>query len=232
MCGRYTLTPEQKAIQRRFNIKPGPYMHEPRYNIAPSQPAPVIVRESENVLKMMKWGLVPHWAKDSKIGFKLINARAETITKKPSFKTPFKKRRCLVLADGFYEWENEKSKRVKIPHIFVLKSRRPFAFAGLWDEWETPGGEPLLSFTIITTGPNDLMKTIHDRMPVILRKEDEELWLDPGVRDENTLLELLKPYESGLMEEYEVAVKVNSPNEDSPECVKPARNFPEQESLL
>ncbi len=231
MCGRYTLTPEQKKIQAEFKVKPGHYVHEPRYNIAPSQPAPVIVREDENVMKMMKWGLVPYWAKDPKIGFKLINARAETITEKPSFKTAFKKRRCLVPADGFYEWEKGQGKRVKIPHRFVLNSGKLFSFAGLWDIWQTPEGKPLETFTIITTSPNELMKPIHDRMPVILHKEDEELWLDPGA-NENALLSILKPFESELMEEYEVSIKVNSPRDDSPECVNPTRNFPEQEPLL
>jgi putative SOS response-associated peptidase YedK len=232
MCGRYTLTPEQKVIQKRFNVKPGPYVHGPRYNIAPSQLAPVVINERENVLKMMKWGLVPYWAKDINIGFKLINARAETITEKPSFKTAFKKNRCLVLADGFYEWDKKQGRQMKIPHRFVLKSGKPFAFAGLWDVWMPPQGEPLHSFTIITTGPNELMEPIHNRMPVILGEENEELWLDLGVRDENTLLSLLKPYEPGLMEEYEVSAIVNSPKEDGPECVKPARNIPEQSTLL
>ena len=231
MCGRYTLTPEQKALQLEFKFMSAPNLHKPRYNIAPSQPSLVIVREERNVLKIMKWGLVPYWAKDPKIGFKLINARAETITEKPSFKTAFKMKRCLVPADGFYEWEKGHSKRVKIPHRFVLKSGKPFAFAGLWDIWKTPEGDSLESFTIITTGPNELMKPIHDRMPVILHKEDEELWLDPGA-NENALLSMLKPYEAELMEEYEVSVKVNSPNEDNPECVNPARNMPEQKSLL
>jgi len=232
MCGRYTLTLEQKTIQREFKVKPGHYLHEPRYNIAPSQPAPVIVREDGNVLKMMKWGLVPYWAKDPKIGFKLINARAETITEKPSFKTAFKKRRCLVPTDGFYEWDKEQGGRVKIPHRFVLKSGMLFAFAGLWDVWTPPEGEPLQSFTIITTGPNEMMKPIHDRMPVILHKEDEVKWLDTRVKDVNTLLELLKPYESELMEEYEVSLRVNSPKEDNPECIKPTRNTQAQKTLL
>ncbi len=231
MCGRYTLTPEQKAIQAEFKVKPGHYVHEPRYNIAPSQPAPVIVREDENVIKTMKWGLVPYWAKDPKIGFKLINARAETIAEKPSFKTAFKKRRCLVIADGFYEWVKAQGRRVKIPHRFVLQSEKLFSFAGLWDVWKTPEGKPLETFTIITTGPNELMKPIHDRMPVILRREDEDLWLDPRA-DEKTLLSLLKPYDPGLMEEYEVSIKVNSPREESPDLIKPAHNFPEQEPLL
>lgn len=231
MCGRYTLTPEQKALQLEFKFTSAPTPHEPRYNIAPSQPAPVIVREDENVLKMMKWGLIPYWAEDPKIGFKLINARAETITEKPSFKTAFKKRRCLVPADGFYEWEKGAGKQVKIPHRFVLKSGKLFSFAGLWDIWQTPEGKQLETFTIITTGPNELMKPVHDRMPVILHKEDEEFWLDPQA-DEKALLSLLKPYDSGLMEEYEVSIKVNSPKEDSPECVKPMRNFPRQEPLL
>ena len=233
MCGRYTLTPEQKALQAEFGLPPAPVLHEPRYNIAPSQPAPVVVKEEgQNLLQMMKWGLVPYWAKDPKIGYKLINARAETINQKPSFKTPFKKRRCLVLADGFYEWAKEPGRQVKIPHRFVLKTGRPFAFAGLWDIWKTPLGEPLLSFTIITTGPNELMKPIHDRMPVILHKEDEELWLDTSMSDEGKLLELLRPYDSKEMKQYEVSLDVNSPKQDGPECIEPAANTEAQKTLL
>ena len=231
MCGRYTLTPEQKALEKRYRFKPGPCVHEPRFNIAPSQSAPVIVLEGENVLKMMKWGLVPYWANDPKIGFKLINARAETITEKPSFKTAFKKRRCLVPADGFYEWDKSRGARVKIPHRFVLKSGEIFSFAGLWDVWTTPEGEPLESFTIITTGPNELMKPIHDRMPVILSPKDEEKWLDPRA-DEKSLKSLLRPYAPELMKEYEVSVKVNSPREEAPDLIQPARNVPKQKELL
>lgn len=206
-------------------------MHEPRYNIAPSQPAPVIIKADEFEMKMMKWGLVPYWAKDPKIGFKLINARAETITEKPSFKTAFKKRRCLVPADGFYEWDKNKVARVKIPHRFVLKTGELFSFAGLWDAWKTPEGESLETFTIITTAPNELMEPIHNRMPVILKSRDEDLWLDPRA-DQSSLLSLLKPYDSNLMEEYEVSVKVNSPREEAPDLIQPARNLPEQKELL
>lgn len=231
MCGRYTLTPEQKAIQKRYNIKPGPYVHESRYNIAPSQPAPVIVKGDGNEIRMMKWGLVPYWAKDPKIGFKLINARGETITEKPSFKTAFKKRRCLVPADGFYEWEKKQGGRLKIPHRFTLKTEEIFSFAGLWDVWKTAEGESLETFTIITTSPNKLMEPLHNRMPVILKSEDEDIWLDTKA-DQESLLSLLKPYDTGSMDEYEVSVKVNSAREESPDLIEPARNFPEQKELL
>ncbi len=151
----------------------------------------------------------------------MINARAETLTQKPSFKNSFKERRCLVLADGFYEWRKTEKKNIKIPMRFVLKSQEPFAFAGLWDAWQKPDGDMLLSFTIITTEANDLMQPIHDRMPVILREKDEDIWLDPDLKDVKKLIPLLTPYPSDMMEGYEVSTLVNSPKNDSPECIKP-----------
>ena len=190
MCGRYTLTPENKVLERRFNfyvadsVKIGP-----RYNIAPSQEAPVIVWDGigeKRTLKMMRWGLIPGWARDKSIGYKMINARAETVNQKPSFKMPFRKRRCLVIADSFYEWKKTCNKKVKIPIRFMLRDGEPFAFAGLWDSWESPEGEMVHSYTIITTAANQIMKPVHDRSPVILRKEGEDLWHDPHVNDDDS----------------------------------------------
>jgi len=221
MCGRYTQTTDLETLQGRFGFVASGVTLEPRYNIAPTQEAPVVVREDTRILKMMKWGLVPYWAKDESIGYKMINARAETLTQKPSFKKPFKERRCLVLADGFYEWRKTEKKGFKVPMRFVLKGREPFSFAGLWDVWQKPDGEKLLSFTIITTEANDLMRPIHDRMPVILPKEDEDLWLDPDLKDVNKLVPLLTPYPSDTMDFYEVSTLVNSPENDIPECIEP-----------
>jgi putative SOS response-associated peptidase YedK len=167
---------------------------------------------------MMQWGLIPSWAKDPSIGNKMINARAETLTEKPSFKRLIGKRRCLVVADGFYEWA--KQGRGKMPMRFVLKSGEPFAFAGLWDRWKKPDGGPLDSFTIITTQANDLLKPIHDRMPVILGEGDEEIWLDPKVADSIRLVSVLKPFSPELMEGYFVSRLVNSPRNDLPECIR------------
>jgi putative SOS response-associated peptidase YedK len=219
MCGRYTLTADIDTISQRFKLDTHGLKIEPRYNIAPSQEAPVIVVEDGKVLKMMKWGLIPFWAKDESIASKTINARAETLHHKPSFKKSLTEKRCLVPADGFYEWKKEG--RGKIPIRFVLKNRDVFAFAGLWDTWRNQIGELVFSFTIITTKANALVRPIHNRMPVILKKEYEELWLDPKVNDIDKLLSLLIPYPPEMMEAYRVSSLVNSPKEDSPECIKP-----------
>src|SRR3989337_1499416 len=190
MCGRMTLTTDKDDIQSRWGfIDPSGVLDliKPRFNISPSQNSPtVIVNQDNRELKMMRWGLIPFWAKDISIGYKMINAKAETLSEKPSFRKSFKDKRCLVLADGFYEWKKP-DKKTKIPLRFVLKSREPFAFAGLWDQWKNPDGEILLSFTIITIYANELMAPIHDRMPVILQEKDESKWLDPEFKDTERL---------------------------------------------
>jgi len=212
-------------LQNRFGfipqeeIRPGTPLLKPRYNLAPGQEAPVVIYEDSKILRLMQWGLVPSWAKEASIGYKMINARAETLTQKPSFKKSFKQRRCLVLADGFYEWRKGTGGRTKIPLRFVLKNREPFAFAGLWDTWQKPDGDLLHSFTIITTESNELIRPIHDRMAVMLRQEDEAKWLDPDLKDVEQLIPLLKPYPSDQMEGYEVSTLVNSPKNDTPECI-------------
>jgi putative SOS response-associated peptidase YedK len=178
------------------------------------------VNKDNRELKMMRWGLVPFWAKEISIGYKMINAKAETVHEKPSYRKPFKERRCLVLADGFYEWKRP-DKKTKIPFLFVLKTRGPFAFAGLWDLWKNPNGEELLTFTIITTSANELMAPIHDRMPVILPQKVESRWLDPEFKDTDKLKTLLQPYPSDKMEAYEVSSIVNSPKNDTPSCIEP-----------
>jgi len=223
MCGRLTLTSDKDDLQSRFGyVNPSRDLFTPRYNIAPSQNCPVVtVNEDKRVLIMMRWGLVPFWAKDVKSGYNLINAKAETLKEKASFRTPFKKKRCLVLADGFYEWTHSEKKGAKQPYRFVLKNRQPFAFAGLWDEWSNPEGEKLLTFTIITTTANELMESIHDRMPVILHEKDEGIWLDPQLADTDKLSPLLKPYSSKEMEAYKVSTFVNSPKNNGPKCIEP-----------
>ncbi len=221
MCGRFVRKTDKEDLQNRFGFDdPQGILLKPRYNIAPSQMHPTVIVESDHrILKLMKWGLVPFWAKDEKIGYKMINARAEGIESKPSFRDPFKKRRCLVLADGFYEWKRVDAK-TKVPYFIRLKSGEPFAFAGLWDRWDN-GVELLESFTIITTENNELMAPIHNRMPVILHEKDEAAWLDPEIKDPVKLLPLLKPYPSEEMELYEVSTVVNSPKNDVPECISP-----------
>ena len=223
MCGRYSQTADAGKLARRFGLEPpGPGFFS-RYNIAPSQDAPVIAGDAPKNLRLMRWGLVPAWAKEASIGHRMINARAETVAEKPSFRRAFESRRCLAPADGFYEWRKLEGSRAKIPMRFVLKSREPFAFAGLWDIWRKPDSGELRSFTIITTAANELLRPIHDRMPVILRPEDEEKWLDPGLSDPNRLSSFLKTYPAEEMEAYEVSTRVNSPKNDDPACLTPAQ---------
>ncbi len=220
MCGRFTLSTKLSDIKRTFNIKEVEAAPEASYNIAPTQPVAVVVaRDGVNTLESMRWGLIPFWAKDQAIGSKMINARAETLTEKPAFKRPFKSQRCLVVADGFYEWRKVGTK--KIPMFVRLKSKRPFGFAGLYDTWKTPEGDHIASCTIITTPPNALLKPIHDRMPVIIPKDEYELWLDSTIQDVGELMPLLQPYSAKEMEAYEVSRMVNSPANNSPECIAP-----------
>lgn len=219
MCGRFVRSTDKDDAQSRFGYEDTQgILLEPRYNIAPTQMHPVVVIENDQrVLKMMRWGLVPAWAKDEKIGANLINARAETVDSKPSFRTAFKKRRCLVLANGFYEWYRE-DKKNKRPFYIRLKSFEPFAFAGLWESW---GPDKLESFTIITTEANELVAQIHDRMPVMLHEKDEGTWLDPDLQDPVKLKSLLKPYSADSMEMYEVSTAVNSSKNDEPTFILP-----------
>jgi len=223
MCGRFTLTPELKVLAERFSISPTPTAtYNPRFNIAPSQPVIVIGDDGQRYMKVMKWGLIPSWAKDPSVGNRMINARAETIAQKPSFRAALKKRRCLIPADGFYEWQ--KLSMVKQPVRIVLKSREVFGMAGLWEHWTSPANEEVLTCTIITTIANELMREVHDRMPVILNRDDEGRWLDPKVDDPAVLLGLLKPYPSELMEFYTVSRSVNLPVHDGADCIVPLDN--------
>jgi putative SOS response-associated peptidase YedK len=222
MCGRFTLTADTETLQEAFNLTSAPQDLAPRFNIAPTQAVAVVVnREGERQLDAFHWGLIPTWAKDKSIGNRMINARGETVAEKPSFKRPFQNQRCLVLADGFYEWR--KTPEGKIPTYIHLKDHRPFAFAGLWDRWQPKeSDEAIYSCTIITTEPNDLMASIHNRMPVILPPEAHDLWLDPAQQEADRLLPLLKPYPAGLMTAYAVSRQVNSPANDVPACIQPA----------
>lgn len=220
MCGRFTRTLPMPEIAREFEVSDVSADLDPSYNIAPTQQVAVVIDEGVRRLVPVQWGLVPSWAKDPSVGNKMINARAETITEKASYRNAFKKRRCLVVADGFYEWQ--KTGDGKRPIYIRLKSGKPFGFAGLYEVWEPPEGEALTTCTIITTEANELMKPIHDRMPVIVPKEKQDLWLDPGVKDQESLLDLLKPYPAVDLEAYPVSRRVNSPANNSPDCIKPA----------
>ncbi|MCR2822613.1 SOS response-associated peptidase [Lederbergia panacisoli] len=218
MCGRYSLFAPREDLAARFELMDFEEIEwVERYNIAPSQNVLAIIRSSAgNKIGMLKWGLVPSWAKDPKIGYKMINARAETIDQKPSFKTLLKRRRCIIPSDGFYEWK--KAGTQKIPFRFQLQSKEPFAFAGLWDRFED-NGATIHSCTIITTEANSVVKDVHDRMPVILTKEASEAWLDRSINDERYLKSLLVPFPAEEMETYSVSPLVNSPKNDVREIV-------------
>ncbi|MGD0649736.1 MAG: SOS response-associated peptidase [Verrucomicrobiia bacterium] len=221
MCGRFTLTAEAKELAKRFGIEISASFYKtvaPRYNIAPTQPVVVLANDGKRCLMQMRWGLIPSWAKDPAVGNRMINARSETLTSRPAFRVSIRKRRCLILADGFYEWK--KTGTVKQPVRIVLKNCEPFGFAGLWDNWKSPNGNEIATCTIITTEANDLIATIHDRMPVVLPRQSEDTWLDPE-SPLSELLALLKPYPSDQMEFYPVSRAVNSPGYNSPDCIVP-----------
>ena len=221
MCGRFTLAISPEQLVASFPWLEVPEMPPARYNIAPSQPVGVIPNDGKGRLDYFVWGLVPSWAKDPKIGNRMINARAETLAEKPSFRNAFKYRRCLILADGFYEWRKIPGNKTKIPTYIHLKDGKPFAFAGLWEEWNSPDGSQILSTTIITTEPNELVKPVHNRMPVILEESAYNKWLKPGESNTQELINLLRPYEASQMEAYPVSQMVNNPRNDHPNCIQP-----------
>ena len=221
MCGRYSQSETLSKLVKRFELKgPLPEDLQPRYNIAPSQLAPVVVLQEEPRLELFQWGLIPAWMKDPWMGPRMINARAETLTTKRSYSRPFKRSRCLVPADGFYEWKTQPGGKIKTPMRIRLRSQELFAFAGLWDSWRDDYGKELRSFTIITTDANETVSPIHLRMPAILKPEDEAAWLDPTTGAEQ-LSAMLGPYANDELEAYEISKLVNSPQNDSPDCFNP-----------
>lgn len=222
MCGRFTLTVDPGQLQDAFPWVEFPEDISQRFNIAPSQPVAVIPNDGLNRLDFFNWGLIPFWAKDKKIGNRLINARSETLAEKPSFRGSFKYKRCLVLADGFYEWRKVPGVSTKTPMYIHMKDKKPFAFAGLWDNWHSKDGSEIRTCTIITTEPNSLIAEIHNRMPVILPADTYSDWLHEGEHDQALLSSFLKPYQGEEMEAYAVSRSVNSPQNDSPECIIPA----------
>lgn len=221
MCGRFTLTVDPAELAESFANFSFPTQFAPRFNIAPSQPVLALPNDAQNKAGFFVWGLVPKWAKDPGIGNKLINARGETLAEKPSFRGSFKYKRCLIPADGFYEWKAQPGAKTKTPYFIHMKDRKPFAFAGLWDEWESPEGS-LRTCTIITTEPNDLMSALHNRMPLILDPQDYDLWLDAAPQTPEKLVRLIKPFPADKMSAYPVSTLVNKPGNDRPECVLPA----------
>lgn len=221
MCGRYTITVTMEELMLYYHIEESssPW-HQPRYNVAPGQSIPAIVHDGKrNRLGELKWGLVPAWADDPKIGYTMINARAETAASRPAFREPFRRKRCIVPADGFYEWMV--TGRDKQPIRFVLKSRSLFSMAALYDTWRAPDGTKLSTCTILTTDPNDKVSPVHNRMPVILRPEDEAVWLNRDLGDPSRLQALLKPYPSEEMEAYPVGAAVGNVRNDDASLIEP-----------
>lgn len=217
MCGRYTLIKKAEEIEKRFHVQVEQDSLQATYNAAPTQLLPVISNDNPQIAAYYKWGLIPFWAKDTAIGNKMINARAETLPEKPAFKKSLQRKRCLVIADGFYEWQ--KNGKAKQPYRITLKDESLFAFAGLWDEWKDEQGHSIRSFTIITTDPNQLMSSIHDRMPVILHPSAEQEWLADELKPEEAL-KILQPYDARQMLAYPVSTLVNSPSNNSKELIE------------
>ncbi|MGJ3195712.1 SOS response-associated peptidase [Peribacillus frigoritolerans] len=220
MCGRFTLFTDIEEIKERFDIQ-GSFDEEYQfsYNIAPSQSVLSVINDGvRNRLGYLRWGLIPFWAKDEKAGYKMINARAETIAEKASFRNAYKKKRCLIIADSFYEWK--KTPERKIPMRIKLKNHAPFGMAGLWESWKSPEGISVYSCSVITTVPNELMTSIHDRMPVILKPEDEKDWLNPSINDPAYLQQYLKSFDSEQMEAFEVSTDVNSTKNNTPNLIQ------------
>lgn len=219
MCGRYTLKTPVSVLAERFDIEEPPSSITPSYNIAPTQQiATVLAENGKRKLEMLHWGLIPSWAKDPEVGNRMINARAETVAEKPSYRKAFQERRCLILADGFYEWQ--KTDNGKQPFYIRMEDESPFAFAGLWESWRN--GREIRSCTIITTDPNELAAPIHNRMPVILHSEDYEMWLDSDFDEREPLTSLLKPFPADAMEAYPVSRRVNKPSNNEPGVIEPA----------
>jgi putative SOS response-associated peptidase YedK len=221
MCGRFTLITPAEVVAEQFQLIEAPSL-SPRYNVAPTQPVAAVRPSPGNggrELVLLRWGLVPFWAKDPAIGSRMINARSETVAQKPAFRAAFRRRRCLVPADGFYEWQRQE--QGKQPFYIRLGDEKPFAFAGLWEHWEGPDETTIESCTLLTTEPNDLIRLLHNRMPVILAPSDYDLWLDPGVQEAELLQPLLRPYPSENMIAYPISTWVNSPRNEGPQCIEP-----------
>jgi len=220
MCGRFSLTKAEQTINDRFQTSGGAIPYIPRFNGAPGQNQVVITNQEPGKLSSFRWGLIPFWANDPAIGNKLINAKSETAHQKPSFREAFKKRRCLVISDGFFEWK--KWGKDKVPHYIMLPGHQLFAMAGLWETWKNDEGEPIHTFTILTTEPNETMQSIHHRMPVILPEKEEMLWLESD--DPKELQSIMKPYPQ-KMDLYPVSKLVNSPRNDVAEIIRPAEGY-------
>jgi putative SOS response-associated peptidase YedK len=233
MCGRYRLSRRKQLVEEHFDSAPWDDDWNPRFNIAPTQPVPVIrqnPKEPVRDLSLMKWGLIPAWSKDLSSAARMINARSETAHTLPAFREAMKLRRCLVPADGFYEWQRRGS--AKQPFCFEVGDGGLFAFAGLWERWRDPSGQWVKSCSILTTTPNAVTSAIHDRMPVILDPDSYDLWLDPGMRDVAAASDLLKPYDARLMRCFPIGTRINHVANDDEECSRPVEPAETQNRLF
>jgi len=233
MCGRYRLSRRKQNIEGYFDADPWDEDWNPRYNIAPTQPVPVIRQHPKKPIlqiSLMKWGLIAHWSKSAFGAANMINARSETAATRPAFRDPLKFRRCLIPADGFYEWQ--RTATGKQPYCFEMNEGELFAFAGLWDGWKNPEGQWIKTCSILTTSANALTSAIHDRMPVILHPDSYDLWLDPGMQNVATISELLKPYDARLMRCYPISARVSHVANDDEECSRPIQPVQAHNSLF
>ncbi len=233
MCGRYRLSRRKQILEEHFDSVSEIDDWNPRYNIAPTQPVPVIrqhPKETIRELSLVRWGLVPSWAKDPSVAARMINARSETASTKPAFSEALKSRRCLVPSDGFYEWQ--RTGKVKQPYCFEVNDGALFAFAGIWDRWKEASGRLLETCSILTTTANAVASSVHDRMPVILDRDSYDLWLDPGMKDVAAVSELLRPHDARLMRCYPVSSRINSVINDDEECSLPTHVSESQQRLF
>jgi len=233
MCGRYRLSRRKQIVEEYFNSVSGEEDWAPRFNIAPTQPVPVIrqnPKEPIRELSLVRWGLIPSWAKDPSVAATMINARSETASTKPAFRDALKSRRCLIPADGFYEWV--RTGKVRQPYCFEVNEGKLFAFAGIWDRWKDASGKTIETCSILTTTANAVTAAVHDRMPVILDPDGYDLWLDPGMRDVRAASELLKPYDARLMRSYPISTRINHVANDDAECSRPMEHAEIQNRLF
>ena len=222
MCGRFTLSASPTSLTETFPGFELPDQLTPRYNITPTQEVAVVANNNPGKIDLFRWGLIPSWAKDPTIGNRMINARSETLSQKPSFRTAYRRWRCLILADGYYEWRKEPGGGAKTPFYIRMASEKPFAFAGLWEQWQpSRDADAVLSCTILTCPPNEMLEQIHHRMPVILDYDAYDLWLEPNNQPPAEMNHLLKPYPADAMTAYAVSRLVNQPRNDRAECILP-----------